>query len=38
MVDWPDADEHFSMGVQRLTRIETAAPLHFRLAADRLFD
>jgi hypothetical protein len=38
MVDWPDADEHFSMGVQRLTRIDTAAPLHFRLTDDRLFD
>ena len=23
MVDWPDADNHFSMGVQRLTRIHT---------------
>src|SRR5882757_9922434 len=23
MVDWPDADEHFSMGVSRLTRVHT---------------
>ena len=28
LVDWPDADEHFSTGVQRLTRVETGEPLH----------
>jgi len=38
IVDWPDSDDHFSMGVQRLTRIETAEPRHFRLTDDRLFD
>jgi hypothetical protein len=38
LVDWPDADEHFSAGVQRLTRIDTGEPLHFRLTDDRLFD
>lgn len=38
MVDWPDADEHFSLGVQRLTRIATGEPRHFRLTDDRLFD
>lgn len=38
LVDWPDADDHFSMGVQRLTRVETGAPLHMRLTDDRLFD
>src|SRR5258708_5858759 len=38
MVDWPDADEHFSMGVQRLTRIDTGDPRHFRLTDDQLFD
>jgi hypothetical protein len=38
LVDWPDADEHFSMGVARLTRVETAEPLHMRLTDDRLFD
>ncbi|PWU06327.1 MAG: hypothetical protein C5B51_12625 [Terriglobia bacterium] len=38
LVDWPDSDEHFSLGVQRLTRIETGAPLHMRLTDDRLFD
>jgi hypothetical protein len=38
MVDWPDADEHFSMGVQRLTRIDTGDPRHFRLTDDQLFE
>src|SRR4051794_26198862 len=30
MVDWPDADEHFAMGVQRLTRIHTGTTQHLR--------
>ncbi|HWF06966.1 MAG TPA: DUF4159 domain-containing protein [Bryobacteraceae bacterium] len=38
LVDWPDADDHFSTGVQRLTRVETAAPLHMGLMDDRIFD
>src|SRR5581483_5705726 len=38
LVDWPDADNHFSQGVQRLTRINVAEPLHLRLTAERLFD
>jgi hypothetical protein len=38
LVDWPDADEHFSQGVQRLTRVETGEPLHMRLADNRIFD
>ena len=38
MVDWPDSDDHFSLGVGRLTRIDAGAPLHFRLTDDRLFD
>ena len=38
LVDWPDADDHFSLGIQRLTRVETGAPLHFRLTDDRLFE
>jgi hypothetical protein len=38
IVDWPDADEHFSTGVQRLTRVETGEPLHMALTDDRLFD
>jgi hypothetical protein len=38
LVDWPDADQHFSTGVQRLTRIDTAEPLHMSLTDDKLFD
>jgi hypothetical protein len=38
IVDWPDSDEHFSTGVQRLTRVETAEPLHMRLGDSRIFD
>jgi hypothetical protein len=38
LVDWPDADEHFSEGVRRLTRIDTGEPRHLRLTDDRLFD
>lgn len=36
--DWPDADEHFSQGVQRLTRIDTGEPRHIGFDDDRLFD
>ncbi len=38
VVDWPDADSHFSEGVKRLTRADTGAPLHMRLTDDRIFD
>lgn len=38
LVDWPDADDHFSLGVQRLTRIDVGEPRHFRLTDDRLWD
>jgi len=38
LVDWPDADDHFTAGVKRLTRIETGEPLHMRLTDDRLFE
>jgi hypothetical protein len=38
IVDWPDADDHFTAGVQRLTRIEAGDPRHLRLTDDRLFD
>ncbi len=38
IVDWPDAEDHFSVGVRRLTRIDTGDPGHFRLTDDRLFD
>ena len=36
--DWPDADEHFSTGVQRLTRINVGEPLHMAVTDDRIFD
>src|SRR5213082_2598884 len=38
LVDWPAADNHFTFGIQRLTRIEIGDPRHFRLTDDRLFD
>lgn len=38
IVDWPDADEHFTTGVQRLTRVDAAEPLHMSLTDPRLFD
>ncbi|HYL37375.1 MAG TPA: DUF4159 domain-containing protein [Bryobacteraceae bacterium] len=38
LVDWPDADDHFSLGIQRLTRIATGDPRHLRLTDDRLFE
>ncbi len=36
--DWPDADDHFTAGVQRLTRIDTGDPRHVGLLDDHLFD
>src|ERR1039458_889805 len=38
VVDWPAADNHFTAGVQRLTRIDTGDPRHFRLTDEHLFD
>jgi hypothetical protein len=38
IVDWPDAEDHFSMGVQRLTRVATGDPRHVRLLDDHLFE
>ena len=38
VVDWPDAEDHFSLGIQRLTRIDTGDPRHFRLTDPQLFD
>src|SRR6185503_5633281 len=38
LVDWPDADNHFTRGIQRLTRIDVGDPRHLRLTDDRLFD
>jgi Domain of unknown function (DUF4159) len=36
--DWPDADEHFTAGIQRLTRIDVGEPVHLALTDERLFD
>jgi hypothetical protein len=38
VVDWPDADNHFSLGVGRLTRLDVGDPRHFRIADNQLFD
>jgi hypothetical protein len=38
LVDWPAADNHFTMGIQRLTRIDTGDPRHLRLTDDHIFD
>ena len=38
VVDWPAADNHFTAGLQRLTRIDTGDPRHFRLTDEHLFD
>jgi hypothetical protein len=37
-MDWPDAEDHFTLGVRRLTRIEAGEPKHFRLTDDQLWD
>jgi hypothetical protein len=37
-VDWPAAENHFTVGLQRLTRIDTGDPRHLRLTDDRIFD
>src|SRR5690242_11566559 len=38
LVDWPDADNHFTAGIERLTRIDIGDPRHMRLTDERLFD
>ena len=38
LVDWPAADNHFTAGVKRLTRIDTGDPRHFRITDDQVFD
>jgi hypothetical protein len=38
LMDWPAADNHFTTGVQRLTRIDAGDPRHVRLTDDRIFD
>jgi len=36
--DWPDAEEHFTTGVKRLTRVDAGEPHHVALTDDELFD
>jgi hypothetical protein len=38
VVDWPAADNHFTLGIERLTRIDIGDPRHFRLTDNRIFD
>jgi len=38
LVDWPAAENHFTAGVSRLTRIDSGDPRHMRLTDARLFD
>jgi hypothetical protein len=36
--DWPDAENHFTVGVQRLTRINTGDPRHLSFTDPKLFE
>lgn len=36
--DWPDADNHFSFGIQRLTRFKVGEPVHLGLTDEQLFN
>ncbi len=38
MMDWPAAENHFTTGVQRLTRIDTGDPRYLSLTDPHLFD
>lgn len=38
MQDWPEADAHFTQGIQRLTRIDIGEGRHAGFASDRIFD
>ena len=38
IVEWPAADNHFTAGLQRLTRLDVGDPRHLGLTDDRLFD
>ncbi|MBI3208009.1 MAG: DUF4159 domain-containing protein [Candidatus Solibacter usitatus] len=37
-VDWPDADAHFTQGVQRLTRVDIGEPQHLPLLDNHIYD
>ena len=38
LVDWPAAENHFTAGVERLTRIDAGDPRHLRLTDPHLYD
>jgi hypothetical protein len=38
LMDWPAAENHFTAGIQRLTRVDPGDPRHLRLTDPRLFD
>jgi hypothetical protein len=38
VVDWPAADNHFTAGLERLTRIDIGDPRHLSLTDEHLFD
>jgi hypothetical protein len=38
IVDWPAADNHFTSGLQRLTRLDVGDPRHLSLTDPKLFD
>ena len=38
MQDWPDAEQHFYLGVSRLTRLSMGDPVTLHLTDDHLFD
>ena len=38
LVDWPAADNHFTSGINRLTKIDAGDPRHLRLEDDHIFD
>ncbi|MCU0248323.1 MAG: DUF4159 domain-containing protein, partial [Bryobacter sp.] len=38
LMDWPAADNHFTAGIRRLTRIDAGDPRHLGLLDPKLFD
>jgi Domain of unknown function (DUF4159) len=38
LMDWPDADNHFTAGIQRLTRIDTGDPRNVKVTDDNLYN
>jgi hypothetical protein len=38
IVDWPAADNHFTSGVNRLTKVDAGDPRHLPLLDDHIFD